>query len=46
MHPELRDAITGHTGTKSEAHNYGTGWREMPARLPEAMATIKLPDGL
>jgi integrase len=46
MHPEVRDAITGHTDDRNESHSYGLGLREMPARLIEEMEKISLPDAL
>lgn len=46
MNPEVRDAITGHIDNRNESSKYGKGFRQMPERLAEEMAKIRLPDEL
>jgi len=43
MHPEVRNAITGHADDGNESHRYGLGWKAMPGALAEAMEKIELP---
>ena len=43
MHPEIRNAITGHADDGNESHRYGLGWKAMPQALANAMAIIKFP---
>lgn len=43
MHPEVRNAITGHADDGNESHRYGHGWKAMPQALADAMVTIKFP---
>jgi integrase len=46
MHPEVRNAITGHVDDDNESHRYGHGWKALPKALADAMDTITLPDEL
>ena len=43
MHPEIRNAITGHADDGNESHRYGLGWKAMPQALADAMATVEFP---
>jgi integrase len=43
MFPEIRHAITGHADDGNESHRYGTGWKDRPQALADAMATIEFP---
>ena len=43
MHPEIRNAITGHADDGNESHRYGLGWKALPQVLADAMAKIAFP---
>jgi integrase len=44
LHPEIRNALTGHADDGNESHKYGLGWKAMPRALADAMAAIEFPD--